>query len=130
MNQNYEINFPQARAQSQSWILAAFVTFFCLVLAMASVRFVQPFATLFHGLGVDMPWPTRFLTATYSWFLPAYFLSLAVAAFTKEWLSSDFRLKRLISVRILLAAIVMIGVVFFVLYLPIITIAAKLSDKN
>ena len=95
MNQNYEINFPQARAQSQSWILAALVTFFCLVLAMALVRFVQPFATLFNGLGLDIPLPTHFLIANYSGLLPVYF-----------------------------------GVVFFVLYLPIITIAAKLGDIN
>ncbi len=135
MNQDYDLNPLQLRMQSQasfvfSWCLNGFVAFLCLILAFVSTRFVQPFATLFDGLGVEVPWPTRFLIATHSWLLPTYFVVLAALTFAKELWSNDFRLKRLISVRIFLAAIVMAAVVVFVLYLPLLSLASKLSDSK
>ena len=135
MNENSELHILRIRSQSQTslalgWGLTAFVSFLCVVLAVASTRFVGPFASLFAGLDVDLPWPTRFLIATHSWLLSTYFLVLAVLALGKEWLSRDFRLKRLITVRIFLAALISAGIVLLLLYLPVLTIASKLRDAN
>jgi len=130
MNANSELNPFQVRTPSHTsitiyWCLNGFVALFCLILALASAGFVQPFAALFAGLGVELPWPTRFLIATYFWILPLYFAGLAVLLFTKDLWSKDFRSKRLVTVRIFLAALVMTGVVVFVLYLPLLTLAGN-----
>lgn len=135
MNENSELDVLLIRTQSETslafgWGLTAFVSFLCVLLAVAAKRFVEPFANLFAGLDVDLAWPTRFLIATHSWLLPTYFLVLAVLALGKEWLSHDFHLKRLITVRIFLAALIAAGIVLFLLYLPVLTIASKLRDAN
>lgn len=135
MNTSCELNPFQFRTPSYTsvaiyWGLNGFVAFFCLILAFASTRLVQSFASLFGGLGVELPWPTRFLFATYFWILPLYFAGLAVLLFTKDLWPKDFHLKRLITVRIFLAALVMTGVVVFILYLPLLTVASKLLDSK
>lgn len=135
MNTSSELNPFQVRGPSQVsvaiyWCLNGFVAFFCLSLALASTRFVQTFATLFAGLGVEQPWPTRLLISTYFWVLPLYFAGLAILVFTKDLWSKDFRLKRLITVRIFLAAFVTCGVVIFILYLPLLNVLSKLRDAK
>jgi len=135
MSANSDMNPFQVRGQSQTsivfyWCLNGFVAVFCLILALALRRFVQTFMALFIGLGVELPGQTRFLMATCFWLLPLNFVGLAVLVYLKDLWSKDFPLKRLNTVRIFLAAFVMSGVVVFLLYLPIITIAGKLRDSK
>jgi hypothetical protein len=135
MSEKYEMNLLQPHTQSQtslaiSWCVAGVVTFLCLVLALASTRFVQPFNALFQGLSVELPWPARFLLATYSWLLPMFYFSLAVFAIIIQFSDRDFRTKRLAAVRVFLAALVSVGFIVFILYLPLLTVASKLSDAR
>jgi len=135
MNEKFELNLSHLRSQSQpslaiSWCVTAFVAFFCVVLATASQGVVRPFDALFQGLGVDVPWPTHFLLATYFWLLPLFYLSLAVFAIAVQSSNRDFRTKRLTTVRIFLAMIVSVALVVFILYLPLLTVASKLNDTK
>jgi len=135
MNEKFEMNLSHLRAQSQgslaiSWGVTVFVAFFCLLLALASRGMIRPFDALFQGLSVEVPWPTRFLLATYSWLLPVLYLSLGLVAISVQSSKRDFRTKRLAIVRIFLGAIVSAGLVIFILYLPLLTIASKLNDAR
>ena len=135
MNENYEMNSMQLRGQSWAsitiwWIVTGITAFLCLVLAGASTRFVRVFNELFQGLNVELPWPTRFFLASYHWVLPAFYLCLALGVFVIQFSGRDFRAKRLFTVRILLAALVGAGLVVFILYLPLLTLASKLVDTK
>jgi hypothetical protein len=135
MNEKPEMELPQSHTPSQtslaiSWCLSGLVTFLCLVLALASTRFVQPFTVLFQGLNVELPWPTRFLVATQYWLLPVFYLGLASVAILIQFSDCDFRAKRMAVVRIFLATLVAAGLVLLVLYLPLLTLASKLSGAR
>jgi hypothetical protein len=132
--EKYEINFPEAHLQSRvgvatSWLLAGMAGFICLVLAQASSRFVRPFAVMFQGLGVELAWPTRFLV-THGWLPSLPFCALAVFVIVRAALTEGSRKRRLTSARVLCMAAVTAGLVMFVLYLPLLTIASKLSDTK
>lgn len=132
MSEKQQFDMFQHRTESQAslvlwWSVTGFVAFACMVLALASGRSIRVFDELFRGLQVDLPWPTSFLLATYHWLLPALYLGLALSAVLIQFSSWDFRAKRLATVRIFLAAIVSMGLIVFVLYLPLLTIASKLS---
>jgi hypothetical protein len=135
MNEKLKMEPPKSRALSQaslafSWCLSGVATILCLVLALASTHFVQPFTALFQGLNVELPWPTRFLVATQYWLLPAFYLGLAMVAILIQFSGRDFRAKRIAAVRIFLATLVAAGLVLFVLYLPVLTLAGKLSGAR
>jgi hypothetical protein len=135
MNEKYEANLLPTRTQSQasfaiSWCVAGVVTFFCLLLALASRGAIQPFAALFQGLGVELPWPTRFLLTTYFWLLPLLYLGLAVSAVLFQFSSRDFRARLLAAVRIFLVALVSAGLFVFILYLPLLALTEKLSGTH
>jgi len=135
MSEKFEMNLMRPRTESRlgmTFRLSAtgITTFFCLVLALASPRFVGPFREILQGLNVELPWPTRFLFATYRWLLPAFYLSLALGVFVIQFSGCDFRTKRLATVRIFLAALVGAGLIVFILYLPLLTIASKLGDTK
>jgi hypothetical protein len=126
------MELPQSHASSQeslaiSWCLSGVVTFLCLVLALALTHFIQPFTVLFQDLSVELPWPTRFLIATQYWLLPVFYLGLALIAILIQFSDCDSPAKRMAAVRIFLAALVAAGLVLFVLYLPLLTAAGKLS---
>ena len=133
MNEKLEVELPHSHLSSQtslaiSWCLSGLVTFLCLVLSRASTLFVRPFTALFQGLSVELPWPTRFLVATQYWLLPVFYLGLALVAILIQFSGRDFRAKRMAAIRIFLAALVAAGLVLFVLYLPLLTVAGKLTS--
>jgi hypothetical protein len=135
MNEKFEVNLMQPRTQSRASVtiwscVTGITTFVCLMLALASAKFMRPFQDLFQGLNVELPWPTRLLFATYHWLLPAFYLSLAIGVFAIQFSDRDFRTKRLVTVRIFLAALVGAGFVIFILYLPVLTVASKLVNTN
>ena len=135
MNEKLEMNLMQPRGQSRAamafWSSVTGMTVFvCLVLALASAKFVRPFHELFQGLNVELPWPTRFFLVTYHWVLPVFYLGLALGVFVIQFSGRDFRTKRLATVRIFLATLISVGVVVFILYLPLLTIVSKLADAK
>jgi hypothetical protein len=135
MNEKLDMELPHSHLSSQTSLvisscLSGVVTFLCLVLALASTRFVEPFTALFQGLNVELPWPTRFLVATQSWLSPAFYLGLALVAILIQFSGRGFRAKRMAAIRIFLAALLVAGLVLFVLYLPLLTLVTKLSGAK
>ncbi|HLZ11524.1 MAG TPA: hypothetical protein VKP58_02960 [Candidatus Acidoferrum sp.] len=135
MNEKLEMNLMQPRGQSLAgktiWLAITGITaFVCLVLAGAAGKFVGPFQEMFQAINVELPWPTRFLLASYHWTLPAFYFGLLTTIFAVQFFVRDFRTKRLYTVRVLLAAIIGAGLIVFLLYLPVLTIASKLVDTN
>jgi hypothetical protein len=131
MNEKLGMN-AQIRAQfvatsSLSWIATAIVAFSCTLLAPAFVRGIPIFANMFRQLQVELPWPTRFLFATYYWVLPILFTALAVFVIWKELSARELRRKFLLTARVFIAALLTVGLVMFVLYLPVLTLASKLA---
>jgi hypothetical protein len=108
-----------------SWLATGVVAFLCSVLGLASASFVQPFAAMFQGLGVELPLPTRIMLATHMWLLPLLFTVLAVFVVVKEFTARELRRRFLLTARVFLAVLITVGVVIFILYLPLLTLAAK-----
>jgi type II secretory pathway component PulF len=109
-----------------SWLATGVAAFLCGVLGLASPHFVQPFAAMFQELGVELPWLTRMMLANYMWLLPLLFAALAVGVILKEFLSSEPRRRFLLTTSVLLAVVITAGSVIFILYLPLLTLGAKL----
>jgi hypothetical protein len=109
-----------------SWLATGVVAFLCSVFGLASGRFVQPFAVMLQGLGVELPLPTRFVLATYVWLLPLLFSALAIFVVLKEFLARELRRRFVLTARVFLAALNAVGLVILILYLPVLTLAAKL----
>jgi hypothetical protein len=113
-----------------SWALTAFVALQCAVSAIAMVRVVSIFQEMFKGIGVELPWPTRLLLATYYWSLPAFFLILVLLLIGKEFALLENRRKFVFTGEIFLAAVFTPGLVMLILYLPLFVLIRRLSDTN
>jgi hypothetical protein len=132
MNENYTMNtaqrptqFPVARLLS--WLATGIVAASCLLLAPILIRAIPIYSNMFQGLDVQLPWPTRVLFATYYWFLPSFFVALAVFVIWKECSTRELRRKALLTARVFFAALIAVGIVIFVLYLPLLALASKLG---
>lgn len=121
---------PSQRNSVRSWLATGFVGLFCIVLALASGHFVEPFVSLFRGLGVELPWPTRFLLATYTWLLPLLFTVLAAWVILKEFSAREPSRKFLLTRRIFFAVLVTAGLTILALYLPVLTLGMKLGKAK
>jgi hypothetical protein len=120
----------QTHAQPQlssvlSWFATGVVAFLCSVLGLVSARLVEPFAAVLQGLEVHLPLPTRFMLATYTWFLPLLFTAMAVFVILKEFAARELRRRFSLTARVFLAALITAGFVIFVLYLPLLTLAVR-----
>ena len=109
-----------------SWLATGIVAFFCTMLGLISGRFVDPFGAMFNGLGVDLPWPTHFLLATEAWPLRLVFYTLTVFVIAKEFSVGALRRRFVLTARTFFAAIVTVGLLIIVLYLPLLVLARKL----
>jgi hypothetical protein len=85
---------------------------------------------MFRQLEVELPWPTRLLFATYDWLLPIFFSSLAILVIWKQYSARDLRREFLLTARVFLVGLTTAGLVIFVLYLPMLTLASKLVDAK
>jgi type II secretory pathway component PulF len=132
MNENYSLNTAQRPAQFPvarllSWLATGIVAVSCLLLAPILISVIPSYSNMFHGLGVELPWPTRVLLATYYWLLPIFFVALAVFVVWKECSTRELRRRFLLTARVFFAALITVGLVAFVLYLPVLTLASKLA---
>src|SRR5205085_6415007 len=55
------------------WAFAISCCVYYLLAGRGLAAAVPVFAKLFHGLGIPIPFPTRFLVASYSWIFPVVF---------------------------------------------------------
>jgi hypothetical protein len=132
MNENHSMDQPQTAAEFPvarllSWLTTGFVAVACLLLAPLLIRVIPIYSNMFHALEVQLPWPTRVLFATYYWLLPGFFVALAVFVISKECSIRELRRRFLLTMRVFLVALITVGIVIFVLYLPLLTLASKLG---
>ena len=121
---------PSQPSSVRSWLATGFVGLFCIVFALASGHFVEPFISLFRGLSVELPWPTRFLLATYTWLLPLLFIVLAALVILKEFSACEPSRKFLLTRRTFFAVLVTAGLTILTLYLPVLTMGVKLGKAK
>ena len=132
MNENCTLNADHRPTQFSvtgllSWLATVIVAALCLLLAPILTRVIPIFFNLFHGLEVQLPWPTRVLFATYYWLIPSCLVALAVFVFWKECSTREPRRRFLLTSRVFFAALITVGIVIFLLYLPLLTLASKLG---
>jgi type II secretory pathway component PulF len=135
MNENYTLNTPKTCTQypvgrSLSWFATAIVAFSCALCAPVLVRVIPIYSSMFRQVGVELPWPTRFLLTSYSWLLPVFFIGLAIFVIWKECSARELRRKFLLTARVFIAAVFTMVLVIFLLYLPVLTLASKLVDPK
>ena len=126
------MNAVQARIPTQvgvslSWLATAVVALPCLFLALVLGHVLDPFAAMFQGLGVEVPWPTRFLLATRAWPLRLIFVGLALFVIWKEFSTHELHRRFVLSARIFFAALLTMGLIMLSLYLPLLVLASKLA---
>jgi hypothetical protein len=132
MNENHSMDTPQRATEFPvsrllSWLTTGIVAALCLLLAPLLVRVIPVYSDMFHGLGVQLPWPTRILLATYYWLLPSLFVALAVFVICKEYSIHELRRRFVLTARVFFVALITVGIVIFLLYLPLLTLASKLG---
>lgn len=102
-----------------SWLATIIVALFSVLSGLYIVRTIPIFATMFQGLGVALPLPTRVLLATYYWLLPLFFIALAVFVIWKEISLRELRYRFVVTITVFLASLSAPGLVIFVLYQPL-----------
>ena len=113
-----------------SVLTTGIVAFLDLVLAGALPRSIRPFADIFQGLGVELPWPTRWFLATNVLLLPLVFIALATFVIWKEFSQRELRRKFILTLRAFFATLAILGLVIIVLYLPLFTLVRKLAETK
>ena len=113
-----------------SWLATVIVALFSVLSGLYVVLVIPSFATLFQGLGVELPLPTRLLLATYKWFIPLLFVALAVFVIWKEFSLPEVRYKIVVTITVFLASLTGPGLVVFILYQPLFVLIKKLSEAK
>ena len=132
MNENYSVSAQNKIVRFPvgsfiSWAATAIVVFSCMLLAVALARSIPIFANLFQQLKVEVPWLTHLLITTYYWLVPSFFSALAIFVIWKECSDREPRHKFLLTARVFFTALFATGLMIFVLYLPLLTLASKLA---
>ena len=113
-----------------SWLATAIVALFCVLTGLSLARAIPTFATMFQGLGVELPLPTRVLLDTYKWFIPLLFVALAVFVIWKEFSLREIRYRVVVTITVFLASLTAPGLVVFILYQPLFVLMKKLSEAK
>ena len=113
-----------------SWAASVFVSLCCIFTCVVLLQSTGIFKELFKGLGVELPFVTRFLIATYFWLYPLLFVGAAVAVIAKEFLLRDMGRRLAATVIIFLAVISSAGLVEYVLTMPLLDLIQTLSSTK
>lgn len=129
------MNESEAQKQPQvgtffSWLATVIVVLFCILDGLYVVRAIPIFATMFQGLGVELPLPTRVLLATYYWLVPLFFIALAVFVVWKEISLQELRYRFVVTITVFLASLSAPGLVALVLYQPLFVLIKKLGETK
>jgi type II secretory pathway component PulF len=127
--EEHEIQPSGGQAKWLGWAASMLVSLDSLFACLVLVRSMGIFSTLFQGLGVELPGATRFLLATYVWLFPVFFVGAAVLVIAKEFVMRDVRGRLAATLLIFVTAASFVGMVVFVLYLPLLELVRKLASK-
>jgi type II secretory pathway component PulF len=109
--------------------LSVSVAFGCLIAWLVLIKVTPIFITLFKGLEVELPFPTKFLLTNYFWIYPLFFGLSVAALVAQEIFVRDARRRLLAMGAIFLTAAVSVGAAVICLYLPLFVLAEKLNRK-
>jgi hypothetical protein len=107
-------------------LLATLGLMYFSVMALGVNRVLPIFATLFIGVGVDVPRPTVALLSAPSWFLPAAFALGAILIITKASVGLSRPQLRIVNYALLLIGAVLPAAIIFLLNLPLFALLVKL----
>jgi len=125
-----EIQIISRKERGFAWVAAIFVSLCCIYICLVLVQSTGIFKELFKGLGVELPLATRFLIATYIWLYPLLFSGAAVLVIAKEFVLRDMRRRLAATAIVFVGAISSVGLVQYVLYLPLLDLVRKLSQAK
>ena len=128
--EKHEIQIISRKEQGFAWGASIFVSLCCICTCVVLVQSTGIFRELFKGLGVEIPLLARFLIATYSWLYPLLFIGAAVLVIAKEFVLHDMRYRLATTAVVFLAAVSSVGLVQYVLYLPMLDLVKKLSQAK
>jgi hypothetical protein len=114
-------------AKILAWILAIFVSLGCLFTCLVLLRSIRMFDEMFKGLRVELPAPTKYLMTNYVWLFPAFYGGAAVFSMVKELVVRSVPRRLVTTAAVVMAAVASLGLLHFVLYLPVMDLAQKLA---
>ena len=82
------------------------------------------------GLGVELPFPTNILMATYQWSLPLFYLVASAVAVAKQFVSLHGVRLRLANFTLIFAGILVPPVVALCMYLPLFVLLYRLQGMK
>lgn len=127
--EEHEIQPSGGQAKWLGWVASMLVCLGCLWTCLVLVSSMGIFNTMFQGLGVELPGATRFLLATYLWLFPIFLVGAAILVIAKEFVMRDVRGRLAATLVIFVTAASFVGLVVFVLYLPLLELVRKLASK-
>jgi hypothetical protein len=112
------------------WWLTVSCCIYFVILCRSYFIFVPIFAELFKGLGVDLPFPTNLLMATYRWSLPFFYLFASGVAVVKQFVPLQGMRSWLANFTLIFAGILMLPLVVLCMYLPLFVLIHKLHQMH
>src|SRR4030095_3322008 len=111
-------------------IIAIFISLGCLFTCFVLLRSIRMFDELFKGLGVELPVATKFLISNYVWIFAAFYGGAAFFSIGKELIVRSVPRRLVTSAAVVVAAVASLGLLHFVLYLPVLNLARKLNQPR
>jgi hypothetical protein len=116
-------------ARSPWWLTVSCCIYF-VILCGSYFTFIPIFAELFKGLGVDLPFPTNLLMATYRWSLPLFYLFASGVAVVKQFVPLQGVRLWLANFTLIFAGILMLPLIVLCMYLPLFVLIHKLDQMH
>jgi type II secretory pathway component PulF len=126
--EKFEIEKNSQKGNGFAWVASLLVSLCCIYVCVILTRSTGIFTGLFKDLGVELPLATRFLVATYSWLYPLLFVGAAVLVIAKEFVLRDIQRRLATTVIIFVVAVSSVGLVQYVLNMPLLDLVRKLSQ--
>jgi len=111
-------------------IMAIFASIGGLTASVLVAKVVPIFAELFKGLEVELPFATRILVTHYVWISALFVGGAVILPIVTELMIPATRRRLIMSSSAFAASVVSVGLVVFVLYLPVFELARKAGQAK
>ncbi len=111
-------------------IMAIFASIGGLTASVLVAKVVPIFAELFKGLEVELPFAARILVTHYMWISALFVGGAVILPIVTELMIPATRRRLIISSSAFAASVVSVGLVVFVLYLPVFELARKAGQAK
>ena len=112
--------------QALAWLSSAVVSIICITTGLGFIGVVRIFRNLFDSLGLELPFPIRFLLSNYTWLCPVIFLGIAVALIARQFIVKDIKRRFIETAAAAAAASVSVMVIVLAMYFPLFQLIWKL----